>query len=533
MKRSSSLSTVQRLKGFIGVFVCAAAMCAPRGQGDAVARAASVRVTFLDVAGDGEKAQNDKADDLYMRRVKRYWGSGGIGDSILIETGEKNILIDGGLWTKGRSVVLPYLKERKVKRLDTVILTHQHGDHYGGLTEVLQDVPVGEVLTNGLTHSAKAYGKFMEAVKTSDAKYLVVKGGEEFDWGGGVRARVLQVGGKGIPKDDYNNNSVVVRMSLGDVHFLFPGDMEEDEENALLSSGSELQSQILKVGHHGSSSSSTYALLKRVHPAVAVISVGEWNRFSLPHRSVIDRLESAGCTVYRTDLDGRVVVTSDGTTWAVETEKKRAAGAVARKTLSEAFYKYEGAAVRSMRARDYAAAADSFKKALGIEPRDASARSRLGYCYKKMGRREDAVEAFREALAVEPCDPYANLHLGLIYFRDDKKAALKYFEDYLKCTPTSKWSSLAEEKISYIHSTWGWDLKKQGREKEALAEFEKAIAICRDNAFPHFQLGLMYVGSDKERAKKELAKYLELEPNGTYAAAAREKLADLEGTPAR
>jgi Flp pilus assembly protein TadD len=186
-----------------------------------------------------------------------------------------------------------------------------------------------------------------------------------------------------------------------------------------------------------------------------------------------------------------------------------------------------------MRTRDYAAAADSFKKALGIEPRDASARSRLGYCYKKMGRREDAVKAFREALAVEPCDPYANLHLGLLFLRDDKKVALKYFEDYLKCTPTSKWSFLAEEKISYIHGSWGYDLKKEGREKEALAEFEKAIAICRNNAFPHFQLGLMYVGSDKERAKKELAKYLELEPDGKYAATAREKLADLEGTHAR
>ena len=533
MRLPSSHPTVQRLRRFIGVFVCAAALCAPRGQGDAVARAASVRVTFLDVAGKGEKVQDEKTEDLYMQRVKRYWGRGGIGDSILVETGEKNILIDGGLWGKGRSVVLPCVKERRIKRLDTVVLTHQHGDHYGGLMEILEGIPVGEVLTNGLTHSAKAYGKFMEAVKTSGAKYRVVRGGEKFDWGGGVRAKVLKVGGRGIPEDDYNNNSIVVRMSLGDVHFLFSGDMEDDEENALLSSGNELRSQILKVGHHGSSSSSTYALLQRVHPAVAVISIGEENRFSLPHRSVIDRLESVGCTVYRTDLDGTVVVTSDGTTWKVETEKKRAAEAVAQKPLSEVFYRYEGAAISSMRKRDYAAAAESFSKALGIEPRAASARSRLGYCYKKLGRREDAIKAFREALAVEPCDPYANLHLGLLFFRDDKKVALKYFEDYLKWHPTSKWSFLAEEKISYIHSTWGYDLKKGGREKEAIAEFEKAIAICRSNAFPHFQLGLMYAMSDRERAKKELAKYLELEPNGTDAETARAKLTDLEGTRAR
>lgn len=523
----SSFLTVKRPRISIGAFVCAVALSAPHALGEAPAQAASVRVTFFDVSGKDGRDQDKGTDDSYMQRVKRYWGRSGIGDSTLIETGAKNILIDGGLWGKGRSVVLPYLKERKIARLDTVILTHQHGDHYGGLTEVVKGIPVGEVITNGLTHSAKAYGKFMEAVKASGAKYRVVKGGEEFDWGGGVKAKVLQVGGRGIPKDDYNNNSVVVRMGLGNVRFLFAGDMEADEEKALLSSGHDVKSQILKVGHHGSSSSSTYAFLQRVQPKVSVISIGVDNRFGLPHDSVIDRLESLGCKVYRTDLDGRVVVTSDGKTWAVETEKKRAAKSQARKTPNGEFLKYEDAAEGFMRKDDYAAAAESFKKALAIDPKNASARSRLGYCYKKAGKKDEAIKAFKEALALEPCEQYANLHLGLIFLRDDKETALKYFEDQLKCYPESKWSSIAKEKIGYIHGSLGYDLKKEGCEEEAAAEFEKAIAVDGSNAFAHFQLGLICAGSDKERARKELSKYLELAPDGKYAGTAGERLAEL------
>ena len=129
----------------------------------------SVRVTFLDVARKDGGSAGEGAEDEYLRRLERNWGRGGIGDSAVVETSGKCVLIDGGLWTKGRTVVLPYLRRRGVKRLDAVVLTHQHGDHYGGLAEVVSAMPVGEVLTNGLTHSAKAYRIFMEAVEESGA----------------------------------------------------------------------------------------------------------------------------------------------------------------------------------------------------------------------------------------------------------------------------------------------------------------------------------------------------------------------------
>ncbi|MEJ2745325.1 MAG: tetratricopeptide repeat protein, partial [bacterium] len=215
-----------------------------------------------------------------------------------------------------------------------------------------------------------------------------------------------------------------------------------------------------------------------------------------------------------------------------ETEKKRAAESKKRKTPSKEFLKWEDAAVISMRKKDYAAAAGSFKKALAVEPKNASARGRLGFCYKKIGKRDAAIKAFKEALAVDPCESFANFHLGLIFLREDKKTALKHFEDSLKCDSESRWSFVARWKISYIHSSWGYDLRMKGRKKEAIAEFEKSIVANERNPFPHYQLGLIYAGSDKERARKEFSKFLELAPDGKYSEIAREKLAELDGARA-
>ncbi|MCX6355632.1 MAG: tetratricopeptide repeat protein [Candidatus Aureabacteria bacterium] len=509
---------------------CAILLCAPLLASPL--DAASVRVTFLDVARDVAVDGEAGSSDPYMRRVERYWGQGGLGDSTIIETGEKNILIDGGLWTKGRAVILPYLRKRGIKELDTVILTHQHGDHYGGLTEILREMPVKEVITNGLTHTAKAYQKFMEEVKNSGARYRVVRGGELLDWGGGVRAKVVQVGGRKIPENDYNSNSVVVRMTCGTVHFLFAGDMEDDEEAELLASRQEIGSQILKVGHHGSSTSSTYEFVRGVHPSVAVISIGKSNRFGLPHRSVMDRFETLGCRVCRTDLDGTIVVASDGKEWTVETELRRPVPGTSGKPPGDDFYALESEAEKLWRRKEYSAAAEKFQKALALEPGAAAARSKLGHCYKKLGKKAEAIAAFRKAIEQEPCEPYANLHLGLMYLEDDRQRALGYLESYLKCHPTSKWSHLAEEKIGDIHAARGEEFLKQGKEKEALDAYEKAIAICRDLPAPHFQLGLLYASRDKERAKKEFVKYLDLDSRGPHAEEAREKLRDISGAAA-
>lgn len=488
-----------------------------------------VRVTFLDVARKEGPSEGGAPSDDYLRRLERRWGRGGIGDAIVVETAEKCVLIDGGLWTKGRGVVVPYLKRRGVARLDAVILTHQHGDHYGGLAEVIEAMPVGEVVTNGLSHPAKAYRKFLDAAKASGARYRVAREGEEFDWGGGASATVVQgAGARGVSPDDYNNNSLVIRMTFGKTAFLFAGDCEDKEEAAILSSRRDLRSQVLKVGHHGSSSSCTFPFLQAVRPEIAVVSVGAENRFNLPHRDVLDRLTSRGCAVYRTDLDGTVIVTSDGTRFSVETERKRRVSAVTGRPLREEFHRLESEAKALLRRKDYAEAAAHYRRALAVEPGVPSAQSALGYCLKKEGREEEAVRAFTAALEGDPCDQYANLHLGLIQMKRDKRNALARFEKYLECHPDTHWALLAREKAGFLHAGFGLEHRKAGREDKAIEELEKAVALSPDNAFAHLQLGLLYPTRDLGRARSEIAKCLELEPEGRYAAEARHALAELE-----
>ncbi len=498
--------------------VCEAGV--PRGQ---------VRVTFLDVARKGDGGGSGAQADEYLRSLERRWGRGGIGDAIVVETAERCVLIDGGLWTKGRAVVLPYLKRRGVARLDAVILTHQHGDHYGGLAEILETVPANEFIANGLAHPAKAYRKLLETVKSSGARLRVVRGGETFDWGGGASATVVQgAGARGVSPDDYNNNSLVIRMTFGKTSFLFTGDCEDEEEKAILATRRDLRSQVLKVGHHGSSSSCTYPFLRAVRPEIAVVSIGEGNRFGLPHREVLDRLVSLDCTVYRTDLDGSVTVVSDGTRLSVETERRRPVSAVTGKPLKEEYYRLESEAKGLLRRKDYAGAAARYRKALLVEPGAASAHSALGYCLKKQGRETEAIKEFSAALAGDPCDSYANLHLGLILMRRDRPRALGCFEKYLDCHADTHWAGLAREKAGFLRARNGWELREEGREEEAIQELEKAVALAPGNAFAHFQLGLLYPPRDLEKARRAIARCLELEPEGRHAAEARLLAAELE-----
>jgi len=492
----------------------------------------NVRVTFFDVCGSSERDRECRKEiprvDRTIRSIEENIGGPiTVGDAILIETGEKVVLVDGGSWGKGCSVIIPYLEQRGIKTIDSIILTHAHWDHYGGLIEVLESMPVETVMTNGLDHPSKGYELFLNTVNSTDAGYRVAKIGDVFDWGNGVEARVLQIGGDGIPESEHNNNSIVVRMNYGNVHFLLSGDMEEEEENALLDSKQDIRSQILKVGHHGSRTSSSYRFIKAVRPEAAVISVG-WTGRNFPDSSVVGRIESTGCDLYRTDLDGTVVVETDGDTWKVNTEKTRSPRDLRRAKGSELYYKYEGDAMAHWRKRDYKAAEPLFCKALEADPSMVSARSKLGYCYTKLERFDDAIREYQEVLKSDPCEQYANYQLGLIYYSRDKKAALDYFEKHLKCNPAARLSFLAKKKMAWIHTDWGRDFEEAGNESGAIEEFEKAIAIDDNLALPHFKLGLLYSKSTPDRARVELTRYLQLEPEGEHADSVKEKLKALK-----
>ncbi len=256
-------------------------------------------------------ADNDGKLSVYFLDV-------GQGDSTLVLFSDKSILIDAGEAEMGDRVVSD-LKALGVSRIDLLVATHPHSDHIGGMQKVLAAFPVGQVLDSGLPHTSSAYEHFLETIDRKNIPYRVAEQGQTIDIDPALTIFVLSP-----PKqhfgDDPNTNSVVLRISYGTVAFLLAGDMGGESENALVRSGYPLDSRILKVGHHGSYSSTSSSFLERVRPETAIIMVGRDNPYGHPHKQTLDLLEEYGVSVYRTDIDGTIVIRSDGMSYSVKTE---------------------------------------------------------------------------------------------------------------------------------------------------------------------------------------------------------------------
>lgn len=244
----------------------------------------------------------------------------GQGDSILIKTEGLNVLIDAGERGNGETI-LSYLEAQEVKSLDYVIATHPHSDHIGSMADVLEKISVANVilpkLTQENTPTTKIYENFLQAVKTSGAKVIAAEPGKTY---GGERA-VLTILGPCQQDDDLNNMSVVARLDFGATSFLFTGDAETPSENAILKNGLDVQADVLKMGHHGSRTSSGNAFLDEIQPAFCVIPCGAGNDYGHPHEETLRKLEKRGITPLRTDRDGTIVIGSDGNTLYCGTEK--------------------------------------------------------------------------------------------------------------------------------------------------------------------------------------------------------------------
>ncbi len=214
----------------------------------------------------------------------------GQGDSILIQTPDgKAMLIDGG---EADSGALQYLKSRGVNRLDLMVATHPHADHIGGLVQVLKAIPVAKVVTNGQPTTTKTYENFLDAIAAAKAEYVEVKRGDTLKMGD-LAFSVLNPGP--TKSDDLNNESVVLRLAYGKVSFLFTGDAQTQAEGAMsVSSFSPVQANILKVGHHGSRTSSSRAFLDLVKPEIAIYSAGKGNTYGHPHAETIANLFAVG-----------------------------------------------------------------------------------------------------------------------------------------------------------------------------------------------------------------------------------------------
>lgn len=232
----------------------------------------------------------------------------GQADSVLLEYNGQFVLIDGGYQESG-PVVVEYLQEQGVEELALVVATHLHGDHLGGLPTVLSVFPTQRIWCSSRTYYSNAYDLFCYYADQQDVPIENPMIGEKFLLGDVA----LQLLGP-ISKDyvDLNNTSLVIMATYENNKFLFTGDMRWEAEKELVEAGTDLKADVLKVGHHGSYTSSSYVFLREVMPEYAVIMCGRDNEYGHPHTEPMSRLRDADVTIYRTDLMGTVIATSDG-----------------------------------------------------------------------------------------------------------------------------------------------------------------------------------------------------------------------------
>lgn len=231
----------------------------------------------------------------------------GQGDSILLMCDGESMLIDAGDNDKGTTVQL-YLKKRGVENLKYVIGTHPDADHIGGLDVILYKYNCETVILPNKTNDTNTYRDVIDTIGTKGYKITPPNPGDTYTLGGAT----FTILGPRRSYDDNNNNSVVVRLTHGSNTFLFDGDAEESAESDIVNSGAELQSTVLKVGHHGSHSSTSSSFLKKVNPTYAVICCGAGNSYGHPHSETLNKLREKGVQVFRTDEQGSIVATSDG-----------------------------------------------------------------------------------------------------------------------------------------------------------------------------------------------------------------------------
>ncbi|KJS16653.1 MAG: hypothetical protein VR69_08295 [Peptococcaceae bacterium BRH_c4b] len=234
----------------------------------------------------------------------------GQADCILAQLpGGQNMLVDAGNNDDGDTVV-NYLQSAGVKKIDYLVGTHPHEDHIGGLDTVINNFEIGKVYMPRVTQNTKTYRDVLDALKNKGLKITAARAGVEILSEGGVTATILSPHSSSY--EGFNDYSAVIKLAFDRVNFLLTGDAEELPEKEMLAAGTDLKADVLKIGHHGSHSSTTTAFLEAVSPKYAVICVGKDNDYGHPHQETLQKLKQAGVKVYRTDLDGTVVFKSNG-----------------------------------------------------------------------------------------------------------------------------------------------------------------------------------------------------------------------------
>lgn len=242
------------------------------------------------------------------KTVKINYIDVGQADSILIQSNGSNMLIDAGNRNDDVTVI-NYLVKHGVKKLDYVIGTHPHEDHIGGMSAVLNKFKANKIIMPKVTSNTKVFKELLLTIKSKGLKITTPIPGTSFKVGGAT-CTILAPNSSNYK--DINNNSVVIRMVYGKTSFMFDGDAEDISENEILHKGYNIRSDVLKLGHHGSNSSTMPTFLNKVKPKYAIISCGKNNDYGHPSKETINKLVSRNIKFYRTDTNGSIVCTTDG-----------------------------------------------------------------------------------------------------------------------------------------------------------------------------------------------------------------------------
>lgn len=233
----------------------------------------------------------------------------GQGDCILIQVNNKNLLIDSGT-SDSKERVIKYLKNNNISKLDYIVATHPHDDHIGGMASVIGNFVVAEFYAPKVIASTESFEDMIGSLKNKNLKIKVSRPNVKLDLGPDTSCTMLAPS-KASYKDT-NNYSCVIKISYKNSTYLFTGDIEKLSEQEILNKGYDLKADVLKVPHHGSSSSTSQEFLNKVSPQIAVISCGTSNSYGHPNKETLDKLKKLNCIIYRTDIDKSIILISDG-----------------------------------------------------------------------------------------------------------------------------------------------------------------------------------------------------------------------------
>ena len=238
----------------------------------------------------------------------------GEAESILIQSNGENALIDAGNTIDGNKLV-KYIKSLNIKEFKYIFGSHAHEDHIGGLANIIYNFKINEVYMPSTKSEYKSYNNVLKALAKKNIELLTPEIDQKLYLGNSI-IDILYVGDY---KDNINNTSIVLKLTYLNTTYLFTGDTTKEIEMQLLNK--EIKSNVLKVAHHGSNDATSAQFLNKVHPEYAIISCGKNNDYHHPHKVTLDKLERIGAKIYRTDIDGTIIIKSNGDNINIETNK--------------------------------------------------------------------------------------------------------------------------------------------------------------------------------------------------------------------